>query len=56
MAARISTAVVDYLLKVFKRKHGKDLADDKRAIQKLRHEVERAKRALPTSATQRIDI
>jgi heat shock protein 5 len=48
--------VVDYLLKVFKRKHGKDLTDDKRAIQKLRREVERAKRALSTSATQRIDI
>merc|ERR1711906_29600 len=48
--------VVDYLLKVFKRKHGKDLTDDKRAIQKLRRELERAKRALSTSATQRIDI
>merc|ERR1711988_671840 len=48
--------VIDYLLKVFKRKNGKDLTDDKRAIQKLRREVERAKRALSTSATQRIDI
>merc|ERR1712134_100494 len=48
--------VIDYLLKVFKRKNGKDLSDDKRAVQKLRREVERAKRALSTSATQRIDI
>merc|ERR1712054_488875 len=48
--------VIDYLLKVFKRKNGKDLTDDKRAVQKLRREVERAKRALSTSATQRIDI
>merc|ERR1712134_72324 len=48
--------VIDYLLKVFKRKNGKDLTDDKRATQKLRREVERAKRALSTSATQRIDI
>merc|ERR1719331_1622024 len=48
--------VVDYLIKVFQRKHGKDLSGDKRAIQKLRREVERAKRALSTSATQRIDI
>jgi len=48
--------VVDYLLKVFQRKHGKDISGDKRAIQKLRREVERAKRALSTSATQRIEI
>merc|ERR1712167_554178 len=45
--------VVDYLLKVFKRKHGKDLTDDKRAIQKLRREVERAKRGLSTTHQQR---
>merc|ERR1719456_2067082 len=48
--------IMEYFIKLIKRKHGKDLTDDKRAIQKLRREVERAKRALSTSATQRIDI
>ena len=40
--------VMDYLIKVFKRKHGKDISTDKKAIQKLKREVERAKRALST--------
>jgi heat shock protein 5 len=48
--------VIDYLIKVFKKKHSKDITSDKRAIQKLRREVERAKRSLSTSATQRIEI
>ena len=38
--------VMDYLIKLFRKKHGKNLKDDKRAIQKLKAEVERAKRAL----------
>merc|ERR1740130_1304740 len=38
--------VIQHLLKVFKRKEGTDAAKDKRAIQKLRREVERAKRQL----------
>ena len=50
------TADVDYLFKVFKHKHSKDLTDDKCAIQKLHHEVECAKHALSTSATQHINI
>ena len=44
--------VIQHLLKVFKRKHGSDVSGDKKAIQKLRREVERAKRAL-SSATRR---
>jgi len=48
--------VIDYLIKVFKKKHSKDITSDKRAIQKLRREVERAKRSLSTSATPRIEI
>ena len=37
--------VMDYLLKAFKKKTGKDASQDKRAIGKLRRETERAKRA-----------
>merc|ERR1711975_194298 len=48
--------VIQHLLKVFKRKNGKDLTDDKRAIQKLRREVERAKRALSTQHQVRVEI
>lgn len=33
-------------MKVIKKKDGKDISTDKRAIQKLKREVEKAKRAL----------
>merc|ERR1712028_191078 len=48
--------VMQHLLKVFKRKHGSDASKDKRAIQKLRREVERAKRSLSTQHQVRLDI
>ncbi len=48
--------VMDYFIKVFKKKTGKDLRKDDRAIQKLRREVEKAKRALSQSHTTRIDV
>merc|ERR1711871_1822327 len=48
--------VIQHLLKVFKRKHGKDPSKDKRAVQKLRRETERAKRGLSTTHQQRIEI
>jgi heat shock protein 5 len=48
--------VIQHLLKVFKRKHGSDASKDKRAIQKLRREVERAKRALSTQHQVRLEI
>ncbi|KAG8468922.1 hypothetical protein KFE25_007440 [Diacronema lutheri] len=48
--------VIQHLLKVFKRKHNKDPSKDKRAIQKLRREVERAKRALSTQHQVRVEI
>merc|ERR1719223_2448706 len=48
--------VIQHLLKVFKRKHGTDASKDKRAIQKLRREVERAKRALSTQHQVRLEI
>merc|ERR1711871_46028 len=40
----------------FKRKHGKDPSKDKKAIQKLRRDVERAKRALSTQHQVRVEI
>merc|ERR1711937_939020 len=48
--------VMDYMMKIFKRKHKKDMSKDKRAIQKLRREVERAKRALSATAAARVEI
>merc|ERR1711912_124464 len=48
--------VMEYMMKIFKRKHKKDMSGDKRAIQKLRREVERAKRALSATAAARIEI
>merc|ERR1712060_99128 len=36
--------VMQHFMKVFQKKHGKDMSKDKRAIQKLRREVEKTKR------------
>jgi len=48
--------VIQHLLKVFKRKEGSDAGKDKRAIQKLRREVERGKRQLSTQHQVRLEI
>jgi len=48
--------VMDHLIKVFKRKHKKDVSGDKRAIQKLKKEAERAKRTLSSTSQTRIEI
>merc|ERR1719329_125195 len=48
--------VIQHMLKVFSRKNGKNIDKDKRAIQKLRREVERAKRSLSTQHQVRIEI
>jgi len=48
--------VMEYLLKAFKKKSGKDAASDKRSIGKLRREVERAKRQLSTQHQAKIEI
>merc|ERR1711988_753931 len=48
--------VIQHLLKVFKRKHGSDPSKDTRAVQKLRREVERAKRSLSTQHQVRVEI
>jgi heat shock protein 5 len=38
--------VCEHFVKVFKKKHGKDIKDDARSMQKLKSEVEKAKRDL----------
>jgi heat shock protein 5 len=38
--------VMEYFIKLIKKKHKKDITGDARALQKLRREAERAKRAL----------
>lgn len=48
--------VMDYLMKLFKRKYSKDLSKDKRALGKLRREAEKAKRALSSQNQVRIEI
>ena len=48
--------VMEYFMKVIKRKTGKDIRQDRRAMQKLRREVEKAKRALSSSHQTRIEI
>merc|ERR1712226_1655639 len=48
--------VMDYFRKVYKKKKGKDISKDNRALQKLRREVEKAKRTLSTQFQTRIDI
>merc|ERR1719426_634668 len=48
--------IMKYFLKVFKKKHKKDMSKDKRAVQKLRREAERVKRALSNQHQARLEI
>ncbi|KAK4424368.1 Luminal-binding protein 5 [Sesamum alatum] len=48
--------VMDYFVKLIKRKYGKDISNDKRALGKLRKECERAKRALSSQHQVRVEI
>merc|ERR1711976_745212 len=48
--------VLEYYMKVIKRNYKKDISADKRAIQKLKKEVERAKRALSSTHEYTIEI
>ncbi|CAL8101940.1 unnamed protein product [Calicophoron daubneyi] len=48
--------VVNYFASAYKKKTGKDIREDKRAVQKLRREVEKAKRTLSTAQTVRVEI
>merc|ERR1712184_113178 len=48
--------VMEYFMKLYKKKKGKDLRKDNRAVQKLRREVEKAKRALSSAHQTRIEV
>mmetsp|Transcript_63863 Transcript_63863/g.73236 ORF Transcript_63863/g.73236 Transcript_63863/m.73236 type:complete len:661 (+) Transcript_63863:133-2115(+) len=48
--------VMDHFIKVLKKKYKKDISSDKRAIQKLRREVESAKRALSSTHQVQMEI
>merc|ERR1711981_709454 len=48
--------VMDHFMKLYKKKYGKDIRKDNRAVQKLRREVEKAKRALSATHSARIEI
>ena len=43
-------------MKLYKKKKGKDIRKDNRAVQKLRREVEKAKRALSSQHNVRVEI
>merc|ERR1712232_967051 len=48
--------VMQHFIKIFNKKHSKDMSKDKRALQKLRREVEKAKRALSSTHQARVEI
>jgi molecular chaperone DnaK (HSP70) len=48
--------VMQHFMKVFQKKHGKDMSKDKRAVQKLRREVEKTKRAFSSTHQGRVEI
>ncbi|CAE7435887.1 BIP4 [Symbiodinium sp. CCMP2592] len=48
--------VMQHFMKVFQQKHGKDMSQDKRAIQKLRREVEKSKRQLTSTHQSQLEI
>ncbi|XP_062411225.1 endoplasmic reticulum chaperone BiP-like [Sardina pilchardus] len=48
--------VMEHFIKLYKKKTGKDVRKDNRAVQKLRREVEKAKRALSAQHQTRIEI
>jgi len=48
--------VMEYFIKLIKKKYSKDISSDKRAMQKLRRECERAKRSLSQQHQVRVEI
>merc|ERR1712127_505273 len=48
--------VMQHFIKIFQKKHSKDMTKDKRSVQKLRREVEKAKRALSSTHQARVEI
>ncbi|GLT94902.1 hypothetical protein SLE2022_126140 [Rubroshorea leprosula] len=52
----IDHRVMDYFIKLIKRKYNKDISNDSKALGKLRRECERAKRALSSQHQVRVEI
>lgn len=48
--------IMDYFIKLIKKKHHVDVSKDGRALQKLRREAERAKRALSSQHQVRVEV
>merc|ERR550537_17469 len=48
--------VMQHFIKIFQKKHSKDMTKDKRSLQKLRREVEKAKPALSSTPQARVEI
>merc|ERR1712088_1185059 len=48
--------VMEHFIKLYKKKKGKDLRKDNRAVQKLRREVEKAKRGLSSAHQVRVEV
>ncbi|KAG5593455.1 hypothetical protein H5410_043969 [Solanum commersonii] len=48
--------IMEYFIKLIKKKHGKDISKDNRALSKLRREAERAKRSLSSQHQVRVEI
>jgi len=48
--------LMQHFIKIFQKKHGKDMSKDKRSLQKLRREVENAKRGVSSSHQARLEI
>jgi len=48
--------VMEHFIKLYKKKTGKDIRKNNRAVQKLRREVEKAKRTLSTQHQVKIEI
>merc|ERR1712076_291079 len=48
--------VMDYFMKLYKKKYGKDVRKNDRSVQKLRREVEKAKRALSSAHQAKVEI
>merc|ERR1712003_488056 len=48
--------VMQHFIKIFQKKHSKDMTKYKRAMQKLRREVEKAKRALSAAHQVRVEV
>ena len=47
---------MEHFMKLYKKKKGKDIKSSNRAVQKLRREVEKAKRALSSAYSARIEM